>query len=139
MHIKKFESFNKLNEAGEWNRYITWAYVKDNPDCNDDECQIIKGLEEDMEDIKELLSDDSIFILKDISGFDMYQGAYARVEIYGKNYEIWKNDETEFYIEDFPITNMDEDQNPGFIGDKYDIAEVINNFEFYMKSKKYNI
>jgi hypothetical protein len=139
MHIKKFESFKKLNEAGEWGRHITWEYVKDNPDCDDDECQIIRSLEEDMENIKELLTDDSTFILKDIRGFDMYQGAYANVEICGKRFKIWKNNENEFFIENFPINNTNADQSPGFLGDIDDIVDAIDNFKIYVKTKKYNL
>lgn len=135
MQIQKFELFNKLNETGEWDRYITWNYVKDNPDCDNDECQIIKDMENDIEEIRELLTDDSIFILKDIRGFDIYQGAYACVKIYGKIYKIWKINYN-FYIENFPISNSLDN---GFSGDIHDIAEVINNFEIYQKVKKYNL
>ena len=138
MQIKKFESFTKINEAGDWNKYITWEYVKENPDCYEDECLLIKQLENDIEDITELLTDNSIFELCDIVGFDLYQGAYAKVKIFNKMYKIWKN-EYDFFIENFPIDNTDENESPGFKGDMYDIAEVIDNFKLYTKIKKYNI
>lgn len=137
--MKYIKSFRKINESGEWNRTIDWEYVKNNPDCDDDECQIIKKLEQNMEDIIEHIPDPSKFVLKDIRGFDMYQGAYAIVEIYGKKYKIWHNDDYNFFIENFPMSNTTEDEKPGFLGDIFEISDLIENYEIYQKGKKYNV
>ena len=137
--MKYIKSFRKINESGEWNFTFNWEYVKNNPDCNNDECQIIKQLEQVVKDIIELIPDPSKFILKDIRGFDMYQGAYAIVEIYGKKYKFWRNDDNIYFIEDFPMSNTSKNEKGGFLGNIYEISDIIENFETYKKVKKYNI
>jgi len=146
-HLKQY----KIYEAGEWSRGINWEYVKENPDDDSEEASLIKYLEERLDYIISNLDDDNILKIDDIRGHDLYQGAYALVKIFGVRYTIWNTgaqsggSEDTLYIEGFPINNLDEDSNPGFIGVPNDIYDLLNciyqvgGIEIYKTTKKYNI
>jgi hypothetical protein len=147
-HIKSY----KIYESGEWSKNIDWNYVKENPDDDSDEVLLIKYLEERLYYISSMLDNDNILEIIDIRGHDLYQGAYAMVNIFGKKYKIWNvgavsgGVEDTLYIEGFPINNMNEDSNPGFLGDTEEIYELLNDIyinegdiELYKTTKKYNI
>ena len=142
-HIKNF----KLYETGEWSRGIDWQFVKDNPDDESDESLIILSLEDILNNIKNKLKDKNIFIIKDIRGFDMYQGAYAIVKIFDKTYKIWRTDADDLWIDDFPIDNCsDQGKNSGYEGMIYEIIDLLNNIimsggniDIYKDTEKYNL
>lgn len=143
-HIKPF----KLYESGEWNRKITWEYVKNNPEDDSEESNMIFFLSETLSDLIMLLDKEEYFTINDIRGYDIYQGAYAHVNILGKNYKIWMSGErdSDIFIEDFPIDNCTErDCKAGFVGTITETAILINDivksggFEIYKTSKKYNL
>jgi hypothetical protein len=77
----------------------------------------------------------------------MYSGCYAKVSIFGRNYKIWSDYvyAHHLFIEDFPIYNGYDDMNPGFSGDSYEIAELLNDIyrvggiEIYQNVNKYNL
>jgi len=142
-HIKSF----KLYETGEWNKNITWEYVKNNPDDDSQESNMIFFLSETLSDLILLLNDDYIKIL-DIKGYDISTGPYANVSILGNFYKIWISNErdSDLYIENFPIDNCSEiDLIPGYIGSIKEIAHIINSvaisggFELYDSTKKFNV
>jgi len=144
-HLKTF----KIYETGEWSRDVNWNYVKDNPDDDSEEASLIRYLEERLDYIISNLDNDTILKIKDIRGHDLYQGAYAIVSIFGKTYKIWSMEssglEDELYIEGFPINNLDENSNPGYVGDTENIAELLNSInevggiEIYKTTNKFNI
>jgi len=144
-YIKKY----KLFETGEWNSEVDWDYVKDNPDDNCQECDMIKRMAEYMDEIISQLNNESIFNVEDIRGFDMSQGVYARVKIFNKNYKIWvcdaQYDYPDLFIENFPVDNSDEDQLAGYVGSTWFIAKLLNDInkvggiERYIKIKNYNL
>lgn len=37
------------------------------------------------------------------------------------------------------MSNTSEDENPGFLGDIFEISDLIENYEIYQKGKKYNV
>ena len=141
----------KIYESGELNRHINWKYVKDNPDDDSEESTLIYYLQESLTEIISQLYNDNILKIDDIRGHDLYQGAYALVKIFGVRYTIWNTgaqsggSEDTLYIEGFPINNLDEDSNPGFIGVPNDIYDLLNciyqvgGIEIYKTTKKYNI
>ena len=141
-YIKKF----KLFETGEWNRYIDWDYVKENPDDDSEEANWIKMLNTRLEHIIDNLDDSTIFEIIDIKGFDMYQGPYAIVKIFDKNYRILIIDNTVLWIDNFPVDNTSSyDTNPGFQGRALSISKLLNEInaiggiELYLNAKKYNL
>lgn len=140
-YIKQF----KLFETGEWDRDIDWDYVKENPDDDSQEAGWIKFLQEQLEYIIDDLEDPSIFEIIDIKGFDMYQGPYATVKIFKVNYTIWTLEYNDLYIEDFFITNTEENENAGFKGRWSNISDMLNEIieaggiEVYLNTKKYNL
>ena len=144
-HLKTF----KIYETGEWNRNIDWNYVKDNPDDNSEEASFINFLDERLKYVISMLDNDNILEIIDIGGHDLYQGAYAKVKIFGKTYKIWSMEssglEDELYIEGFPINNLDENSNPGYVGDTENIAELLNSInevggiEIYKTTNKFNL
>jgi len=142
-HIKNF----KLFEAGEWACDVDWDYVKNNPDDDSEESGYIKAMENLLNEIIDFLDNKNVFKIVDIRGFDLYQGAYGIVKIFGRNYEIWGMDNYELWIEDFPIDNTSDDHNkPGFKGGTYEIYEMLNDINknggdinLYKNSKKYNL
>lgn len=144
--MKFIKSF-KLYESGEWNKNITWEYVKNNPEDDSEESNMIFFLSETLSNLIILLNDDYIKII-DIKGFDKYTGAYANVNILGNFYQIYISNErdSDLYIENFPIDNCTErDLKAGFIGSITQIANIINDiaasggFEMYNNTKKFNI
>lgn len=69
------------------------------------------------------------FKLLDIRYFDQYQGPYAIVSFQGKQYKLWTIDNDNFYLEDFPINNMDAYQNPGYQSDLDEMIEMLNSYQ----------
>ncbi len=145
-HIKNF----KLFEAGEWSKNVNWQFVKDNPDDDSDEAIWIRSFEKMLNTIIEHLDDKNVFIINDIRGFDMYQGPYAIVTIFGKKYKICEIiDDDPFpylWIENFPIDNTSQDDKlPGFLGSEYEISKLLNDInrsggiDVYNSTKKYNL
>lgn len=119
--------------------------MKENPDDDSEEAGMILYVEEQLEDIIELLDNSNIFEILDIRGFDLYSGAYAIVKIFNKTYEIWCLDDYSLFIEDFPINNSEPGNKDGFVGNYYEIAELLNDInivgsvDVYMTSQKYNL
>lgn len=145
--MKKIKTYKQLFETGEWNRGVDLDFVLENPDCDSEECEYIKYMYNTLLSIRDN-TDSDIFVINDIRGFDLYQGAYGKVYIFNKQYEIWSSDEPgEFWIEDFPVDNCSEEGlRSGFMGDKFDIIELINKIndlggdpEKYNDIKKYNV
>lgn len=145
-HIKNF----KLFEAGEWSKNVNWQFVKDNPDDDSDEAVMIKNMEEKLNTIISELDDENIFIINDIRGFDLYQGPYANVSIFGRKFNIYIITEDapfeELWIENFPIDNTSQDDKlPGFLGSEYKISKLLNDInksggiDVYNSTKKYNL
>lgn len=138
--ITKFNLFEKVN----------WEYVKENPECESEECLYIKEMEKHLNDIKKIISNKDIFDIYDIRYFDQYQGSFGVVTIFNKKYKVWliSEDYPEEYlwIESFPIDNTTEDgQFPGYKGGVNNIADLLididNNggIENYKNIKKYNL
>jgi hypothetical protein len=142
--MKYIKSF-KLYETGEWNRHIDWDYVKNDPDDDSDEVNWIKQLDSLLIKIIDNLDNPDIFEIIDIKGFDMYQGPYAKVKIFGRNYEIWIATEEILWIKDFPIDNSEENESPGFKGETYNISDLLNDIteaggiEMFRQTNKYNL
>jgi len=128
--MKKIKTYKQLFETGEWSRGVDLDYVLENPDCESDECLMIKDLHEKVLLIKQNLNDDKIFIINDIRGFDIYQGPYANLKIFDKNYKMWIASDISddmLWIEDFPVDNTSQNgQNPGFMGYITEIANLLN-------------
>lgn len=118
-YVKTFESFNynKLNETGEWIDDAEGIAWKD-------------SLRSAVEEIKDMLNSDITFEIKNVNGFDKYQGPYADVKINDKFYTIWFAEGDDIlYVEYFPVSNTDpKTEKPGFIGTTVDIADVINDY-----------
>ena len=144
-YIKTF----KLFETGEWSKGINWEYVKNNPDDDSEESWYIRELEKKLNYVITLLNNKDVFVITNISGLDLYQGAYANVKIFGRNYKV-SNDSINddgLFIERFPIDNCSEEgYSAGFLGSEEEIAELLNDIsasgydiELYKASKKYNI
>jgi len=126
-YLNTFENY-KLNETGEWSSYVDWEYVKSDPvstTWDENEISWIKYLDKQLNKIKSLLNNENDLDIIDIKGFDKYQGPYAKVEIKNRTYNIWTMEYDELCIEDFEINNSNE--NDGFKGNVFEIAEVINN------------
>lgn len=124
-YLKSYKTF----ETGEWSRDVDWDWVKENPEeaMNDEEVSWILKLEETLEDVRELLNNKEDLIIKDIKGFDKYQGPYANVIIKGKNYTVWTTEHNGIWIDNFPVDNTsDDDKLPGFEGNVEQVAEAIN-------------
>jgi hypothetical protein len=141
-YLKEFDKFNesistdKLNETGEWPRDIDWDYVKDNPDDVDEYTSRIKGMADAMENLKDYLPDGFPFELKDVVGFDNYQGAYAIVVINGSTYSVWEASEEGFgdifWIDGYKMDNTSgEGKKAGFQGTIDEIAEALIATESY--------
>jgi transposase-like protein len=96
-----------------------------------DDCLWAKQIEETLEHIKNIVSNDFDFHINDISLFDKYQGPYASVRIFGKTYQVWTINEhgfDELYIRDFKVNNMDDHEHPGYRGTSNDIIDMIKEF-----------
>lgn len=146
--MKYLKKFNKLFETGEWNRNIDLNYVLENPDCDEEECGFIKYMYNKLYSIEKYFSNKNIFELIDIRGIDLYQGSYASVKIFGKNYQIYNAEEAYmFWIENFPVDNSSQNGfNSGFMGHEGEISELINDIkdfggdpEKFNDIKKYNL
>jgi hypothetical protein len=128
-YLKLWEQFKAINETGEWDKDVDLQFVKDNPGADDEFSLTIKDMAERLDDLKELLNNPEIFLIKDIRGFDVYQGAYAIVSINGRNYKVWSVGENpdNFWIEDYIIDNTSEKGlRSGFEGDIYEISDMLN-------------
>ena len=137
-YIKQFET-------GEWNKDVDWNYVKENPDDDSQEAGWIRYLDTQLEYIIDDLDDPKIFKIIDIKGRDMYQGPYASVKIFDKNYKICTLQDNNLWINNFPINNSGPNEKPGFEGLWHDISDILNQIieaggiEIYMNVKKYNL
>jgi hypothetical protein len=142
--MKYIKSF-KLYETGEWASNVDWEFAKNNPDDDSEEVLWIKLLERLLTEVINDLNNNKIFEIINIKGYDTYIGPYAIVRIFGRNYKIWNNTEDQLWIQDFPISNAEEDESPGFRGETYEISELLNEIteaggiELYKNSKKYNL
>lgn len=120
-NIKLFENFDRVNETGEWNRYMNWEKVKGmsaDEIENDEQANWIAALEAQLS----MLQNEGVDLeIIDIKGYDMYQGPFATVEIKGKQgtFNIWTAEHDELFIEDWPNGNTDR----GFVGTP---EEIIN-------------
>jgi len=137
-YIKKFET-------GEWARNVDLKYVKKHPDNDSEEAGMIRWLHTELKEIKSNLNNKDIWKLIDIRGFDMYQGPYAMVKIFGKTYDVWTFDE-DLWIEDFPVDNTSSDNSKsGFKGSTFEISDLLNEIdsaggiEVFANIKKYNL
>jgi len=144
--MKYIKKFKLIKETGEWNRNIDLDYVKENPDDDSEEANWIKYLLNLLEDIINDLSDPNVFKIIDIRVFDLYQGPYAIVKIFDKNYKISIIDNTVLWIDNFPVDNTSSyNTNPGFQGRKLSISKLLNQIieaggiEVYKNTKKYNL
>lgn len=102
--------------------------VYDREVFNDEECLTAQFLEQVLNTMSDKLNIGSNFEIKDIRLFDKYQGPYAVVNIFGKSFKIWMLNEhgyDELYIENFPINNMSEDDNPGYRASPEKIIDMI--------------
>lgn len=140
----------KLFESGEWDSEIDLQYVLDNPNCEEEECEYINAMKDDMTDIKNSLSDSSVLDINDIVGIDLYQGVQALITAFGYDYKVSYIDEYEssvMWIENFPVDNTSEDGlKAGFAGGEDEIVELFNDIisaggdiDVYVNSKKFNI
>ena len=142
--MKYLKNF-KLFETGEWSSDVDWQFVKDNPDDDSEESNWIKFLANELEVIIDDLDNPSILEIIDIKGYDLYQGPYAKVKIFGKYYRICGLEDNILIIENFPITNNDEYSKPSFSGDKWKISDLLNDInsvggiEMYLNINKFNI
>jgi len=147
-HLKTY----KIYESGEWSRGIDWEFVKENPENESDEALLIKFMEERLDYIISTIDNKNILEIDNIKGFDIYEGAYAIVYIFGKRYKVWSMAEQSggvedtLYIEGFPINNLPENSNPGYVGSTDEISDLLNDInlnggsiEMYKTTKKYNI
>ncbi len=105
-----------LKETGEW-------------DDSDESMTLWKS---NLEDSVRRIEDETNGKLKFVSvhGFDAYQGPYAIANIEGKNYKVWTmtDDSNDgLWIDGYKVDNTSgEGKNPGFQGNPYDIAEMLN-------------
>ncbi len=112
-HEKMFGA-GTLNETGEW---------------SDDEegSAWIESLRGELEMVQNMLAPGLYFIVKDIKGFDKYQGPYATIEINGDTYKVWTQENDELWIEDFPLDNTSsEGSRGGFMGNSAEVADAIS-------------
>jgi hypothetical protein len=134
-NLKYFESFindnlEKLNETGEWDNGVDWKYVQEHPEDKDRCASWIRELEDGCFEIKHLLNKEIEFEIKNIRGFDTYQGPYATVKINGKTYKIWTQEDNLLWIENYKFDNTSDEKNTaGLIGTPDEIAEIILNTE----------
>jgi len=117
----------KILETGEWSSDVDLQYVKNHPEDTCEECEWIKRLKEHIDYIINEVEAEGVKIsLRDIRGFDKYQGPYAQVSIEGRTFKFWTSENNELYIENFIVDNQSEDgNNAGFVGNMYDIANTI--------------
>lgn len=135
----------RLYETGECS--TSWEWAKNHPEDHSEEAADMRWLNTLIEEIIDDLDDKSILELINIKGFDKYQGPYASVKIFGKNYKIWMmaNAVGGLFIPDFPISNTKEDQLPGLYDSTFNIAILLNEINYaggidlYLSSKKYNL
>ena len=128
----------KIFETGEWASGVDLKYTEAHPDDDSEECGWIRSLKGHVEMIINEVTDSGVKMkLKDIHGFDLYQGPYAIVNIEGKEFKIWCNDEYQLFVEDFLVDNQSEDGNrAGFLGSAPEIAEAIIMIINTLKSRK---
>lgn len=111
-HEKRFGA-GSLNETGEW--------------ADDEEgLAWIESLRNELDLIPGELNLGIKMTIDDVRGFDKYQGPYANITINGDNYKVWTTENQKLWIENFPINNSVEGQNPGFEGFPDQIADAIN-------------
>lgn len=117
----------KILETGEWSSDVDLQYVKNHPEDTCEECEWIKRLKEHIDYIINEVEAEGVKIsLRDIQGFDIYTGPYAKVNIEGEEFKVWTTENNELYIEDFIIDNQSEEgNNAGFVGNIYDIVDAI--------------
>ena len=133
--VPSFKQFHKINETGEWDRSVTWEWVKENPEeaANDDQGSMILDLEEKLNMLESELAPPPAGVtieIVDIIGFDNYQGAYAWVKINDKKYKVWATDNGGLWIENYPVDNTSEKGNrAGLEGFPHEIAEIIADHE----------
>jgi len=143
--MKYIKEFKLIKETGEWTRGVDLEYALANPDDDSQEAHWIRQMYDELNMIRNELNNPKNFKIIDIKGFDMYQGPYGKVKIFGKVYDVWCIGENKFWIDDFPINNMDEDENPGFKGFSYVIVALLNDIEegggieLYKDTQKYNL
>jgi hypothetical protein len=144
--MKHIVNFNKLYETGECNKKIDWNHVKNNPNDNNEESDMINYLEKKLRKIKHKLIDPKIFKIINIKVFDMYQGPYAIVKLFLKNYYVWTIGYNDLWIKNFPIDNTGSDESEsGYKGNVLEIIDLLNNIiqcggiEEYLDTKKYNL
>jgi hypothetical protein len=144
--MKYLKTYNMIKETGEWSRDVDWQYVKDNPDDQSEESLWINLMWTKLDMVEGFFDyDENIFKIIDIRGYDLYQGPYAIVKIFGINYKIWNYEEDNFWIEDFPVSNTGEGMRDGFVGNNYEIENLLidikesGGIDTYLSSKKYNL
>lgn len=112
-HEKKF-GIGSLNETGEWSG-------------DEDDMAWIESLRDELEMVHSMVAPGIAVIIKDIEGFDKYQGPYAAIEINGDEYKVWTVKGDELWVENFPIDNTSGDgQKPGFLGNSAEVASAID-------------
>lgn len=112
-HEKMFGA-GTLNETGEWS--------------DDEEGNAwIEALRNELDLVQDMLAPGLYFIVKDVKGFDKYQGPYATIEINGDTYKVWTQENDELWIEDFPLDNTSsEGSRGGFMGNSAEVADAIS-------------
>lgn len=125
-HEKMFGA-GTLNETGEWS--------------DDEEGNAwIEALRGELELVQNMLSPGLYFIIKDIKGFDKYQGPYAIIEINGDTYKVWTQENDELWIEDFPVDNTShESAGKGFLGNAAAVADAINHYYSVLATMNENL
>jgi hypothetical protein len=120
---------SKINETGEWTSGVDYEYAKANRDEDDDECVLlILGMEDCLNTVINLVHNEDSTIdisIEDIKGFDMYQGCYAKINIEGDMYKVWRLDDYVLYIENFIVNNNSENENTGFTGNLTEVSKMI--------------
>lgn len=110
-----------VNETGEWSRDMDWQWVKgltDNEVGRSEEASWIRALENLLMSVNDLGGE---LTIKDIKGFDLYQGPYALVDVKGKTYTVWTAEHDELFVEDHPKANTDR----GFVGTPEEVANIL--------------
>jgi len=81
-----------------------------------------------MDSMRQIENNVPNFKLLDISYFDQYHGPYAIVSFNDDRYRVWVLEDDMLYIENFPINNMDEDENPGYKNYLKKIIEMLKSY-----------
>lgn len=114
-HEKMFGA-GTLNETGEWS--------------DDEEGNAwIEALRNELDLVQDMLAPGLYFIVKNVKGFDKYQGPYATIEINEDTYKVWTQENDELWIENFPVDNTShEGAGKGFLGNAAAVADAINHY-----------